>query len=62
MYSMASGVAQDNVQAYMWYDLAASHGDELCAKFRDEVALKMTSGQIVQAKALVAAWKPTTEQ
>src|SRR5262249_48706540 len=55
IYSKGQGVAQDNVQSYMWYDLAASRGDELCAKFRDEVALKMTFAQILHAKALVAA-------
>jgi TPR repeat protein len=59
LYYSGQGVAQDYVQAHMWFNLAAAQGKADAAKHRDDVAAKMTPGQIAQAKALAAAWKPT---
>ena len=61
-YFAGEDVPQDYVKAYMWWTLAANHGDSDALKDRDNVAGKMTPAQIEQAKALVAAWKPTTGQ
>ncbi len=38
LYDNGRGVAQDYVQAYMWYYLAAIHHDVSAASFRDSVA------------------------
>ena len=61
-YFTGDDVPQDYVQAYLWWSLAAAHGDVDAGKDRDNVAGKMTPAQIEQAKALVAAWKPTPGQ
>ena len=61
MYSTGEGVPVDYVQSYMWLSLAAAK-DPRVIQNRDRTAAKMTSSQIEQAKALAAAWKPTTGQ
>ena len=43
---------QDNVRAYVWWNIAASSGDEMAAKNRDIVAKRMTSAQIAKAQKL----------
>ena len=60
LYYNGQGVPQDYLQAYMWASLAVAQGDANAAKGRDLVATKMSPAQIEQAKALAAAWKPTT--
>jgi TPR repeat protein len=63
------GLAQDYVQAYMWIILSSARVPEndydvmeidrfIATGMLDLVAAKMTPAQIVQAKALAAAWKP----
>jgi hypothetical protein len=42
----------------MWLNLSAEQGDSAARKFRDEVAEKMTSAQIAEAKRLTTEWKP----
>jgi TPR repeat protein len=59
LYELGWGVPKDNVQAYMWNELALAHGFGRAATARDSVAGHMTPAMIEQAKALVAAWKPT---
>jgi hypothetical protein len=71
-YVSGQGVPQDHVQAYMWFSLAGDRGLSGGSLFRDGVAAgrvgkgsertPMTPAQIAQAKALAAAWKPTTGQ
>jgi hypothetical protein len=65
MYRNAEGVAQDYVQAYMWFTLAAAHfpaseieKHEKAIRDREEVAAKMTAEQIAEAQQLAADWKP----
>jgi uncharacterized protein len=56
LYQNGHGVSQDYVRAYMWYNLAAGHwgGDvkKFNAKYRDDVALRMTPAQIAEAQRL----------
>ena len=59
MYFMGSGVTQDLVQAYMWFDLAAAKGDLLKAELRDDFAKALTQEQIAEAQKLAREWKPT---
>jgi clan AA aspartic protease (TIGR02281 family) len=60
MYERGWGVAQDYALAYMWHNLAAAQSDNYAAKTRDELAAKMTPGQIAEAQRLARDWKPTT--
>ena len=54
MYEHGRGVPQDDVQAHMWFNLAAAQWD----KNRDRVEKNMTSQQIAQAQELARNWKP----
>ncbi len=61
-YAKGIGVAQSEVEAYKWYDLAASlakYSDvkDDVIKRRDELARAMTPVQIDEAKKLSAEWK-----
>ena len=48
------GVAQVDVTAHMWANLAASNGDHLAAKNRDSLASRMSPAAIEQAQARAA--------
>ncbi len=62
MYFFGQGVSKDYVQAYMWFDLAASKfspgedGDKV-VKARDDVAKRMTPAQISEAHKLAREWR-----
>jgi hypothetical protein len=60
LHAKGQGVPQDYVQAFTWLSLAAVQDDANAAKNRDVVAARMTPAQLEQAKALVAAWQPST--
>jgi len=62
-YANGRGVAQDDVQAYMWTTLAASAAtgneqDTLSSDLRIFKA-RMTVQQIAEAQRLAREWKPT---
>jgi TPR repeat protein len=52
MYGNGTGVIQDNVYAHMWFNIAASSGDEDASKNRDSVAKRMTPADISTAQKL----------
>ena len=52
MYVNGTGVIQDYVRAHMWFNIAASQGDESAAINRDVVAKRMTPSQIETAQRL----------
>ena len=52
MYSAGEGVKQDYILAHMWYNLAASNGNENGRVSRDLVALEMTPAQISKAQKI----------
>jgi uncharacterized protein len=61
-YAKGIGVEQSEVEAYKWYDIAASlakYADvkDDVAKRRSELARAMSPAQIEEAKKLSAAWK-----
>ena len=58
MFGRGEGVLQDYIEAYKWYNLAASRGQRLAAAARDSVAAKMTPGQVAEAQELARAWRP----
>ena len=55
-YEKGIGVPKSNVDAYMWLDLAASQGDKIAAKRRDELAERMTPAEIAKAQKLAREW------
>ena len=57
MYATGQGVAQDDVQAHLWHNLAAAQGKETARKARAAVAERMTPAQIVEALRLVREWR-----
>ena len=56
MYANGEGVPQDYVQAHMWFNLAASKGNENGRKNRDIIAKKMTPVQITEAQRIAREW------
>ena len=54
------GVPQDNVIAYMLWNLAAASGAANAAEQRAQVVKIMTQEQVEEGQALSAAWKPNT--
>jgi uncharacterized protein len=74
MYASGRGVSKDNVQAYMWFTLAARLGDvgspeplgvtlfgaskETALEQRDKVAALMTSAEIAEGEKLAREWSP----
>ncbi len=61
MYTRGRGVPQNNVQAHMWFSLAASRfppgeGHDKAVQARDMLAAIMTPAQIVEARKLTREW------
>ncbi|MYM75758.1 sel1 repeat family protein [Duganella sp. FT109W] len=54
------GVPQDNVIAYMLWNLAAANGSANAAEQRAQVVKTMTQEQVEEGQALSAAWKVNT--
>jgi len=61
LYERGDGVPKDYVQAYMWYKLGAANGGTIGAMQRDELAVRMTSDQLAEAKKLAREWKPKSK-
>ena len=59
MYAKGTGVPEDYVQAYKWWNLAAAAGNASAVKNKNMVAEKMTKEQIAEAQRLSTAFKPT---
>ena len=52
LYETGRGVPQDNVLAYMWYELAAASGDEIAVASREAAAARLDPAGIRQAQAM----------
>ena len=52
MYGNGQGVLQDYVRSHMWFNIAASSGDEDAVKNRDIVAKRLTPADISAAQKL----------
>lgn len=59
-YRDGHGVPQDYVQAYMWFNLAASHNSDI-DYVRDKLAERMTQEQIAEGQKLSREWKPKNQ-
>ena len=58
MYAAGRGVAQDYVQAHMWFNLSAAQGNAGAVKNRNLIAAHMTPAQLAEAQRLASEWKP----
>ncbi|MBR0696459.1 tetratricopeptide repeat protein [Bradyrhizobium lablabi] len=62
MYDKGHGVRQDFVLAYKWLNLAAAHTSgrqrDTYARFRNAVATKMSTNEIVIGQRLALTWTP----
>lgn len=56
MYSAGDGVTRNEVQAYMWCDIAARNGHSKARDNRDFIAKRMSQEQIQQARSLADQW------
>ena len=65
MYSLGQGVTQDDLEAHIWFNLAAAQfsgeNRERYVKARDAVAARITSEQIAEAQRRAREWTPTPE-
>lgn len=60
MYAEGKGVPQNNVLAYMLFNLAAAGGSKSAVQNRDIALSQMTPAEIAKGQALAAQWKPGT--
>ena len=49
---------QDNVEAFMWFNLAGLKGSKDAREARDMVAERMTEEQIIEAHRRTREWRP----
>ncbi len=52
MYAFGTGVLKDYIRAHMWGNIAATNGNKLGAKLRDDFEKKMTPADISTAQKL----------
>ena len=62
MHENGGGVPQDFLHAYKWYNLAASKGNKRALKARDNLAARMTIGDISSAQRLSREWLSAFKQ
>ncbi len=46
----------DLIAAHKWFNLAAMQGNDAAARYRQEIALEMTTGQIAEAQRAAREW------
>lgn len=56
MYADGNGVPQDDIQAYVFFNLAAAQGDKDAKKYREQIAERMTKEQIAEGQKLAREW------
>ncbi len=62
MYSVGEGIRRDDVQAYMWIDLAAANyssptNQHRAARFRQRIAARLSPERLQRARHMAAAWR-----
>jgi hypothetical protein len=64
LFNFGKGIERDYVQAYVWYERAASRlsgaNRDSVVEMRDNVASKLTTVQLQEARRLAKAWTPTS--
>jgi uncharacterized protein len=49
-YCLGRDVAQSNIEAHKWFNIAAVKGNEAAKLYRCEVAREMTTGEVAEAQ------------
>jgi hypothetical protein len=62
MYRDGLGVPQDNIQALMWFTVAARISNQYFTPLRDALAIKMEPAGIAEATRLALEWKPAVKK
>ena len=57
-YQNGTGVSRNFVESYKWFTLASRDGNKSIIKFREVLADKMTTDEVITAENLVAIWQP----
>lgn len=57
LYAEGRGVVEDNMAAYMWYDLAAGSGSSRAIAARDSIAAQLDADELEHAQDLAAQWR-----
>ena len=57
LYAEGRGVVEDNMAAYMWYDLAAGNGNNRAIAARDSIAAQLDADELEHAQDLAAQWR-----
>jgi len=57
LYAEGRGVVEDNMAAYMWYDLAAGSGSRRAIAARDSIAAQLDANELERAQDLAAQWR-----
>ena len=55
-YATGEGVPQDDVLAYMWYNLAAAQGTRGAGRDMDDLEERLTREQIAEAQRMSREW------
>jgi TPR repeat protein len=55
-FCFGRGVAQSNVEAHKWFNLAALKGNDNAKTYRCELAREMSAEEIAEAQRLARAW------
>lgn len=62
MYGVGFGVPyQDDVQALMWFILAANHGNQAADQGIRTIKARLTKTQVAEVAFLVSEWRPVRE-
>lgn len=56
-YGVAGAI--DDVQACVWFSLAANRGEKVAMELRNALEKSMTPEQVAEIKQRVATWKPS---
>ncbi|MDA1048694.1 MAG: sel1 repeat family protein, partial [Verrucomicrobia bacterium] len=56
-YDNGNGVPEDDVTAYMWYNLSHAQGNDNAKKNKDIIAKRMTKEQIAEGQKLSREWQ-----
>ena len=62
LYREGLGVLQDYVEAYKWFNVAASRGNAEAASERNDLSARMTPEQLAEGQSLARAWRPGAGQ
>jgi len=57
MHYDGNSLTVDEVIAYMWFDIAAAHGMEVGARYRNGIARRMSDEEIALAKKRAEDWR-----